>query len=195
MKDKDIYFLAEALRDHSVGDVATAVERDGCYCEDQYGRFMPVSDSEKGKVLGVLAECHGEYREWLELPLDFEPETHPYYGTPPMSRVDPIMALCDAPIDHPIWRYGWPMDSPPKFSERIGAGQALEFAAPLKTQERNTLLTIIAALCDYSAIKHQERGAASQIAKMTEEIGASVTDDTVRKVLARIPGALETRMK
>lgn len=68
-------------------------------------------------------------------------------------------------------------------------------AKPFTTTERNTLLTIIAALCDYSAIKHQERGAAVQIAKMTEELGATVTDDTIRKVLAKIPDALETRMK
>jgi hypothetical protein len=66
---------------------------------------------------------------------------------------------------------------------------------PLTTTERNTLLTIIAALCDYSAIKPQERGAAAQIAKLTEDIGATVTDDTVRKALAKIPEALETRMK
>jgi hypothetical protein len=66
---------------------------------------------------------------------------------------------------------------------------------PLQTTERNTLLTIIAALCDYSAIKHQERGAASQIVKMTEEIGAVVSVDTVRRALEKIPDALETRMK
>jgi adenosyl cobinamide kinase/adenosyl cobinamide phosphate guanylyltransferase len=66
---------------------------------------------------------------------------------------------------------------------------------PLATPERNTLLTIIAALCDYSAIKVEERGAANQIAKLTEEIGATVSDDTVRRWLKAIPDALETRMK
>lgn len=65
----------------------------------------------------------------------------------------------------------------------------------LSTNERNTLLTIIAALCDYSAIKHQERGTASQIATMTQEIGAAITDDTIRKILAKIPDALEARSK
>ena len=65
----------------------------------------------------------------------------------------------------------------------------------MTTTERNTLLTIIAALCDCSAIKFQERGAAGQIAKLTEEIGAAVTDDTIRSVLAKIPLALDTRMK
>lgn len=65
----------------------------------------------------------------------------------------------------------------------------------LSTTERNTLLTIIAALCDYSAIKPDNRGAANQIAKMTEEIGATVSDDTVRRWLKLIPDALATRMK
>ncbi len=65
----------------------------------------------------------------------------------------------------------------------------------LTATERNTLLTIIAALCDYSAIKPDDRGSASQIAKLTEEIGATVSDDTVRRWLKLIPDALATRMK
>ncbi len=65
----------------------------------------------------------------------------------------------------------------------------------MTTTERNTLLTIIAALCDYSDIKLQERGAASKIVKMTEEIGAPVTDDTIRNVFGKIPDALESRKK
>ena len=66
---------------------------------------------------------------------------------------------------------------------------------PLTTNERNTLLTIIAALCDYSDIDWTVRGVAGQIAKLTDEIGAPVTDDTVRKWLELIPGALERRKK
>lgn len=78
-------------------------------------------------------------------------------------------------------------------AEESPAATVLE--KPLTTTERNTLLVIIAALCDYSAIKHQDRGAAGQIAKMTEEIGAAVTDDTIRTTLQKIPDALRTRMK
>lgn len=66
---------------------------------------------------------------------------------------------------------------------------------PMTANERNSLLTIIAALCDYSAIKHQERGVAGQIAKMTEEIGRPVTDETILKVLKKIPDVLASRMK
>lgn len=66
---------------------------------------------------------------------------------------------------------------------------------PLTTTERNSLLTVIAGLCDYSDIKYQERGAAIKIANMTEEIGASVSADTIRNVLSKIPDALESRKK
>ncbi|MCQ1549839.1 MAG: hypothetical protein NOF05_13710 [Candidatus Accumulibacter phosphatis] len=66
---------------------------------------------------------------------------------------------------------------------------------PLTTTERNTLLAIIAALCEHASIKPKDRGAAGQIARMTEDIGAPVSDDTVRRWLAKIPDALESRMK
>lgn len=66
---------------------------------------------------------------------------------------------------------------------------------PLTTTERNGLLTVIAALCNYSDIKHDGRGAAPQIAKLTEEIGAAVGEDTIRSYLAKIPNALVARKK
>lgn len=65
----------------------------------------------------------------------------------------------------------------------------------LTATERNTLLTIIAALCDHSSIKPEDRGAAGQIAQMTEKIGAPVSDDTVRRWLKKIPDAMESRMR
>jgi hypothetical protein len=81
-----------------------------------------------------------------------------------------------------------------KFEQSINGGSATT-DKPITTTERNTLLTIIAALCDYSAIKPDDRGAANQIVKLTEEIGATVSDDTVRRWLKAIPDALATRMK
>ncbi|MDQ9168991.1 hypothetical protein Q8A64_01070 [Oxalobacteraceae bacterium R-40] len=70
-----------------------------------------------------------------------------------------------------------------------------EAEKPLAPNERNSLLTIIAALCDYSDINCSKHGAAAQIAKLTEEIGAAISDDTVRRVLGKIPDALEARKK
>ena len=81
----------------------------------------------------------------------------------------------------------------PEAEEGLQAGSGGDKA--LGKREQDTLLTIIAALCDYSAIKHDDRGAAMQIAKLTEELGADVSDDTVRRWLRMIPDALASRMK
>ena len=66
---------------------------------------------------------------------------------------------------------------------------------PLDPRAENTLLIIIKALCEHSAIKTNERGAATQIAKLTQEIGASVDADTVGRWLKKMPQALERRDK
>lgn len=65
----------------------------------------------------------------------------------------------------------------------------------IATRERNSLLTIIAAFCKYEGIDPKERGAAGEIVQMTEDLGAPVSDDTVRRILAKIPDALESRRK
>jgi len=66
---------------------------------------------------------------------------------------------------------------------------------PITLTERNTLLVIIAALCKPCKIKYEERGAPVDIARLTEQLGAPVSDDTVRRVLARITDAVEARSK
>jgi len=66
---------------------------------------------------------------------------------------------------------------------------------PLGTKERRTLLTIIAALCKKAKIDPNQRGAAQTIMALTEELGAKVSDDTIKNYLDQIPDALESRMK
>jgi hypothetical protein len=66
---------------------------------------------------------------------------------------------------------------------------------PLATTERNTLLVLIAALCKQAKIDYKERGISGAIVKATEEVGAPVTDDTIRKILNQISDALESRSK
>lgn len=66
---------------------------------------------------------------------------------------------------------------------------------PLSTTEKNTLLTIIAALCEHSGIEIGDRGVPKRIANMTEVIGAPVDDETVRRWLKLVPDAVETRTK
>jgi hypothetical protein len=66
---------------------------------------------------------------------------------------------------------------------------------PIVTKERQTLLVIIAALCNEAGIDYQQRGIASAIQCLTETIGAPISDDTIRKVLNQIDNALESRSK
>ena len=66
---------------------------------------------------------------------------------------------------------------------------------PLGKTERDSLLTIIAALCDYSDIEFEGRGAAAKIVTMTQEIGAPLSENTVLRHLNKIPDALKDRMK
>ena len=66
---------------------------------------------------------------------------------------------------------------------------------PLRPNERNSLLTIISALCNKAGIDLEKRGISIEIAKLTEEMGTPVSDDTVRRVLEKIPDAVESRMK
>lgn len=65
----------------------------------------------------------------------------------------------------------------------------------LATKERNTLLILIAALCRNSKIDHKQRGVAIAIQQMTENIGAPITDDTIRRILGQIESALDSRGK
>ena len=64
---------------------------------------------------------------------------------------------------------------------------------PLEQRERSTLLAIIEALCQKLKIDLRERGAAARISELTQALGATVTDDTVRKVLVQINNLSDSR--
>ena len=87
----------------------------------------------------------------------------------------------------------WAADNfPETFLFKDAAGG--KHKAPGK-RERDTLLTIIAAFCNDEGMNLKERGLAAKIAQMTQKLGASVDEDTIRKVLAQIPAAVGSRMK
>ena len=66
---------------------------------------------------------------------------------------------------------------------------------PLTPNERNTLLVIVAALCEQLKIDHQAQGAAHKIAGMIQVIGAEVSEETILDKLKKIPDVLERRVK
>lgn len=61
---------------------------------------------------------------------------------------------------------------------------------PMSAKERRSLLRVIAALANMAKINVAQRGIASAIQTATETNGAPVTDDTIRKILKKIPDAL-----
>lgn len=66
---------------------------------------------------------------------------------------------------------------------------------PLTPKERNSLLVLIGALCKEVDIDPNERGVATSLVAMTEILGAPLTDDTIRKILSQIEGAVDLRSK
>ncbi|QDF65971.1 hypothetical protein FJQ87_04130 [Shewanella sp. SNU WT4] len=66
---------------------------------------------------------------------------------------------------------------------------------PISTNEKNSLLVLIAALCNEANVDWNQRGISTSLTVMTDHIGASLTDDTIRKILKQIPSAIESRSK
>lgn len=64
---------------------------------------------------------------------------------------------------------------------------------PLGSKEKNSLLILIAALCNEFGVDLKVRGIASSLELMTHNLGAPLTDDTIRKFLKQIEGAVSSR--
>jgi hypothetical protein len=74
-------------------------------------------------------------------------------------------------------------------------GEPAKTEKPLSTKERQTLLVLIAAMCKQARLDWKAKGVSVAIASATEEIGAPVTDDTIRKILKQIDEAVASRSK
>jgi hypothetical protein len=68
-------------------------------------------------------------------------------------------------------------------------------AKPLTSNEKNSLLVLIAALCKEANVDWCQRGVTTSLVAMTDLIGAPLTDDTILKILKQIPPAIESRSK
>lgn len=68
-----------------------------------------------------------------------------------------------------------------------------ESAKAMSTKERNTLLVLIAALCKEAKVDYKQRGISIAIKAMTEQIGAPISDDTIRRVFGQIDDALDLK--
>ena len=82
-----------------------------------------------------------------------------------------------------------------RLQEQLAAIRAELAHKPIATKERNTLLTIVAALCAASGIDPTARGTATKIAEAADLLGAPVDDGTVLKWLKQVPDAVRSRSK
>lgn len=83
-----------------------------------------------------------------------------------------------------------------RYSAKIqrDAPQATE--KPLGTTERNTLLTIIAALCKEAKLDHTKHAKSAGLIQSTAAgMGLSIGESTIEGHLKKIPNALASRMK
>lgn len=84
-----------------------------------------------------------------------------------------------------------PLEGANKFAEEIDAHKI-----PLSTRERNTLLSIVAALCKEAKIDYSRPAKAAALVKdLTVAMGLSIGESTIESHLKRVPDALEARMK
>ena len=107
--------------------------------------------------------------------------------------------------DFATWLQAQRMEPSPLVREWIdgqGVGGAPEVATaapeekPLSTNERNTLLVIIAALCREAQIDYTKPAkAAGMILHTADGMGVQIGETTIERHLKKIPDALEARMK
>lgn len=77
-----------------------------------------------------------------------------------------------------------------------GKDKHAEIEKPLLKRERDTLLTIIAALCKDLGYDHTKIAkTAAMINRTSEAMGSPIGETTIEGHLKKIPDALETRMK
>lgn len=82
-----------------------------------------------------------------------------------------------------------------RLKEELSCSKVEGEGPPLTQRRKRTYSTLIAALCIKAGISWEGRGAAQRIKEATEEIGAPVSDDTIKSILSDIPDALDSRMK
>lgn len=82
-----------------------------------------------------------------------------------------------------------------RFIQSLEVMSSITIEKPLASKERNSLLVLIGALCKEVKIDPSQRGVAASLVKMTEILGAPLTDDTVRKILNQIEDAVLARNK
>jgi hypothetical protein len=66
---------------------------------------------------------------------------------------------------------------------------------PMRSKERNSLLSMIGAFMTYSKIDYSQRGVTNAVREVMELAGVSLGEDTILKIMKKIGPAMESRNK
>jgi hypothetical protein len=145
-------------------------------------------------VLSVVANFYQAEIEWINDESNYNDEHMTFSSFEANEAVDIINHSS-------YWHYGWVSEEDiPTFTDTTPIkSQHSEY---LLMQEKgdhprrvNTLLKIIAALLDYSAIKLEDSNTVHHLEDLTTEIDLRVGEDTVKDVLLEVKKILEKPTK
>jgi hypothetical protein len=170
-----------------VAKLATAIEDKGIEVRDRFDRvFSAIKNDKKSKII-------------KEQSLDLLAS---YYDLTGMERLIPgyIEFNNFSDVYKPLKTYGWLKSNLPDFnkiqieikSEGVHKGVADD---KLHIRARRTYQIIIAALCNHAEIDYKKREIAGIIARMTNILGVSVTDETIHNHLKGMSEEVESRKK
>ena len=206
------YSVAQALMQHSVGTIATAIEQHSCYHgRDRFGRLKLLQEEEKEKIFKLLEDYHIQEKIWY-----LQNESYLEDGEAPSD-------IFDGNFELPHWQFGWPKNSIPDIlilENKIKKGIDGEFdleagiaefearfneklnSIPFETRDeiyskaRYSHLAIIGALIKECGLKFDEPKIANKIAYIiSQQTGWSINERTVRNLLKEIPSAIERKAK
>lgn len=194
------YSVAQALMQHSVGTIATAIEQHSCYHgRDRFGRLKLLKEEEKEKIFKLLEEYHIEEKIWY-----LQNESSMEVSESPSDIFD-----CNFELPH--WHYGWPQENIPEVLKINYDALIADFekryienhkVIPFETRDeiydkaRYSHLAIIGALIKECKLEFDEPKIANKIAFIVnQQISWSINERTVRDLLKEIPSAIERKAK
>jgi len=166
----------------TIGVLATAIENEGIYTWDCYGRFDIADEDAKERMLYLLAQVYTHENDWL---------------IPPNPKDHPIDFLTNMPDDMCSF-FGWPENEIPDFEniakEHVKTARARPDTPQARaafTKKQNTYLKIIAALFNNQGIDLGDKGNVTKIQRIIEISGLSLHKETIRTVLNEVREAVE----
>jgi hypothetical protein len=164
--------LGEALRQgNSPGAIATAIETEGIFCWDRFGRWKQVIAGSK-EANDALDLCARVY--------EYECTSHDSEDVHPTDA-------CAGDPDDPFGLLGWPLKPAPGFAEqKISPVKPTAARASAETNRRQTYLTFIEGLLRHNNLPSDDRYTTGKLKVLFEPMGLGITDDTIRSVLKEL---------